>query len=63
MRDKWLSSAMIPQVAGGDARVERGLRALARQSNDYCPFTAPYYWGAFICQGDPAPLRAASATG
>jgi len=23
---------------------------------DSCPFADPYYWGAFICQGDPSPL-------
>jgi CHAT domain-containing protein len=24
--------------------------------DDHRPFAAPYYWGAFICQGDPTPL-------
>jgi CHAT domain-containing protein/tetratricopeptide (TPR) repeat protein len=31
-------------------------RGLSLEPEDYRPFADPYYWGAFICQGDPAPL-------
>jgi CHAT domain-containing protein/tetratricopeptide (TPR) repeat protein len=29
---------------------------LNRRPDDYRPFEHPFYWGAFICQGDTAPL-------
>ena len=32
--------------------------------DDHRPFADPFFWGAFICQGDPSPLPAvSSATG
>jgi CHAT domain-containing protein len=60
LRKDWLSSAMILQLAGGDPKVALKLRKRAVQSDDHCPFSKPYYWGGFICQGLPGPLRAVS---
>jgi CHAT domain-containing protein len=47
IRDHWLNAEMIERLSAGN---------LARQPDSYRPFAHPYYWGAFICQGDPNPL-------
>jgi CHAT domain-containing protein len=39
-----------------DAR--RTLEELVRQPDGHRPFEHPFYWAAFICQGDTAPLPA-----
>jgi CHAT domain-containing protein len=44
LRQEWLTPSMIERLAAGDAEARR-------------PFEPPVYWGAFICQGDTAPLR------
>jgi tetratricopeptide (TPR) repeat protein len=56
LRGEWLTPAAIEQFAAGDATSRRHLEQLARQPDDHRPFASPFYWGAFICQGDPAPL-------
>jgi tetratricopeptide (TPR) repeat protein len=56
LKQEWLSPAMIERLAGGDAEARRRLEALAARSDDHRPFESPFYWGAFICQGDPSPL-------
>ena len=56
LRAEWLGDAMIDQLAAGDAAVRRALEELARQPDGHRPFEHPFHWGAFICQGDVAPL-------
>ena len=56
LRAEWLSPEMIEQVAAGNAKVRERLQDLAAQPDDHRPFSHPYFWGAFICQGDPSPL-------
>jgi CHAT domain-containing protein len=58
LKGEWLTPAMIEQFAAGDANTRRHLEQLAQQPDEYRPFTQPFYWGAFICQGDPSPLPA-----
>src|SRR5262249_7475795 len=53
---EWLTPASIEQFAAGDADARGGLEQLARRPDEHRPFEHPFYWGAFICQGDPAPL-------
>ena len=57
LRDNWLSDKMIEQISAGDMETINELQRLALQPDEYTPFAHPYYWGAFICQGDSSPLR------
>jgi CHAT domain-containing protein len=59
LRAEWLSDAAIDRLAAGDAGARRALEELARQPDGHRPFEHPFYWGAFICQGDTAPLPGA----
>jgi CHAT domain-containing protein len=59
LKGEWLTPAMIEQFTAGDAGAERALQELAGKPDDYRPFEHPFYWGAFICQGDTAPLPSA----
>jgi CHAT domain-containing protein len=56
LRAEWLSGTTIERLAAGDAEARRVLEELARQPDGFRPFEHPFYWGAFICQGDTAPL-------
>ena len=60
LREDWLSPAMITRLAAGDPGKEFYLEDLTAQQDDHRPFSAPRYWGGFICQGMPGPLRATS---
>jgi CHAT domain-containing protein/tetratricopeptide (TPR) repeat protein len=60
LRREWLTPTAIEQFAVGSADARRHLEHLAGQADDHRPFASPFYWGAFICQGDPAPLPAAN---
>jgi CHAT domain-containing protein len=57
IRDGWLNAEMIERLSAGDEETREYLERLARRPDNYCPFTHPKFWGAFICQGDPGPLR------
>jgi tetratricopeptide (TPR) repeat protein/CHAT domain-containing protein len=57
LRGDWLSGEMMDQLAGGDPGARDALEELAQQPDEHRPFAHPFYWGAFICQGDTAPLR------
>jgi CHAT domain-containing protein len=59
LRNDWLSEAMIERFAAGDDGAKRALQDLAEKPDDHRPFEHPFYWGAFICQGDTAPLPTA----
>jgi tetratricopeptide (TPR) repeat protein len=56
LKAEWLAPAVIERLAAGDAEARRGLEALAAKPDDHRPFESPFFWGAFICQGDPSPL-------
>jgi tetratricopeptide (TPR) repeat protein len=58
LRAEWLSGATIDRFTAGDAEARRALVELARKPDGHRPFEHPFYWGAFICQGDTAPLPA-----
>ena len=47
---------MIERLASEDAQAQRRLEDLAAKPGDHKPFERPFFWGAFICQGDPSPL-------
>jgi CHAT domain-containing protein/tetratricopeptide (TPR) repeat protein len=56
IRDRWLMPAMIESLSAGNKKDREYLESITRQPDDYRPFEHPYYWAAFICQGDPALL-------
>jgi CHAT domain-containing protein len=56
LKQEWLTPTMIDRLAAGDAEARRSLQQLAQQPDEHRPFEHPFYWGAFICQGDTAPL-------
>jgi CHAT domain-containing protein len=56
LKQEWLTPAMIERLAAGDAEVRRSLEDLAAKPDRHRLFEHPLYWGAFICQGDTAPL-------
>jgi tetratricopeptide (TPR) repeat protein len=56
LRSRWLSPELIDRLAAADAGGRKHLQMLAGQPDEHRPFEHPFYWGAFICQGDPAPL-------
>jgi CHAT domain-containing protein len=58
LKAEWLAPAMIERLTAGDAEARRSLEALAAEPDDHKPFERPFFWGAFICQGDPSPLPA-----
>src|SRR5262249_21845082 len=59
LKGAWLTPARIERLSAGDAGARRHLEGLAGQPDGHRPFASPLYWGAFICQGDTAPLPAA----
>jgi CHAT domain-containing protein len=63
IRETWLAPAMVDRLAAGDAGTREHLRHLAQQPDDHRPFADPYYWGAFICQGNPGPLESVRPAG
>jgi CHAT domain-containing protein len=58
LRAEWLSPAMMERLGDGDPATRDHLGKLAQRPDDHRPFEDPLYWGAFICQGDSAPLPA-----
>jgi tetratricopeptide (TPR) repeat protein len=58
LRAGWLNAPTIDRLAAGDVEARRALAELARQPDDHRPFELPFYWAAFICQGDTTPLPA-----
>jgi CHAT domain-containing protein len=63
LRAEWLSGASIDRLAAGDPAARRSLEELASRPDGHRPFEHPFYWGAFICQGDTAPLPAVNNGG
>jgi CHAT domain-containing protein len=63
IRVTWLSSEMIDRLAAGNTEAKRDLDELARRPDEHRPFADPYYWGAFICQGQPGPLPVPARSG
>jgi CHAT domain-containing protein len=56
LKQEWLTPTMIERLAAGDAQARRSLDDLLAKPDGHRPFEHPVYWGAFICQGDTAPL-------
>jgi CHAT domain-containing protein len=56
MRPQRLTTAARERLAKGNDEMGRELERLAQQPDDHRPFSHTYFWGAFICQGDPSPL-------
>jgi len=57
IRPRWLCEEMVRRLAAGDPSAQADLLKLAQQPDKYRPFGDAYYWGAFVCQGEPGPLR------
>jgi CHAT domain-containing protein len=62
IRGRWLSAETLERLAAGDTDTKQKLHDLAHSPDGHRPFADPYYWGAFICQGDPGPLEDSLAT-
>jgi CHAT domain-containing protein len=56
LRQRWLLPRLIPILAADDPLIRADLERLAAFPDAYRPFELPYFWGAFISQGDPTPL-------
>jgi CHAT domain-containing protein/tetratricopeptide (TPR) repeat protein len=59
IRETWLSDGAIEEVATNSPGLGRALAELEKMNDQHRPFAHPAYWGAFICEGDPSPLKAA----
>jgi CHAT domain-containing protein len=59
-RSGWLD-AMIEELTEKDTEAGANLRKLADKPDEYQPYEHPYFWGAFICQGDPRRLPLSEA--
>jgi len=57
LRQRWLSEPMRERLAAGNANRRQQLDQLAAMPDDFRPFTHPYYWAAFILQGDDGVLN------
>jgi len=57
IRKKWLTGEMIEKLSSGNEESKKDLKELASEPDEYTPFKDPIYWGAFICQGDPSPVK------
>jgi CHAT domain-containing protein len=58
IRRRWLSPEVVERLSGGVPAARERLLGLAAADDGHRPFEHPFYWGAFICQGDTAPLPA-----
>jgi CHAT domain-containing protein/tetratricopeptide (TPR) repeat protein len=56
LRTTWLTPDVIERFDGAEIAAGSAMHQLSCQPDDHRPFDDPYYWGAFICQGDPSPL-------
>jgi CHAT domain-containing protein len=61
LRANWPLEELIARLTGEDAERQFAMRAWLRDRPDAeRPFDHPYFWGAFICQGQTAPLSPAA---
>lgn len=58
IRGTWLGPLVVRQFAERNSAARQEMETLVRASNDTVPFSHPYFWGGFVCLGDPAPLPA-----
>jgi CHAT domain-containing protein len=56
IRQEWLTPSCVERLAGDSMSARDDLEQLGSQPDDHRPFEHPFYWGAFIYQGDTAPL-------
>jgi CHAT domain-containing protein len=52
IRERWLSDNMIERMAEGGGDPQGELNRLADRPDREQPFRDPFFWGAFICEGD-----------
>ncbi len=52
----WLTEEMVERLAAGNAKTKTWLEKIRQQPDDHRPFAHPYYWGAFILQGETGVL-------
>lgn len=63
MRSQWLTEEAIEWTETHSKNVAAHLRQLSQKSDDSeRPYEHPSYWAAFICLGNPAPLKEFKAT-
>ena len=53
---KWFTKEMTDNLSANNEETRNEILSLLEKPDDICPFKDPYYWGAFICQGDPGPI-------
>jgi CHAT domain-containing protein/tetratricopeptide (TPR) repeat protein len=53
LREHWLSPEMIEILSADSPDAKDNLLLMARMPENRRPFALPFYWGAFICQGNP----------
>jgi len=56
MRPQWLTLDVISSIKERNPKIGEHLEELSQKPENECPYSAPMYWGAFICQGDASPL-------
>lgn len=57
LRSDWLTVETIDQFAAGSEEAKFELeREYVHQPNELRPFAQPFFWGAFICEGQPGQL-------
>jgi len=61
-RAGWRIKNIINRLAGSTAEARRALKGMVQQPDGHRPFEHPFYWGAFICQGDTGPLARGAAS-
>jgi CHAT domain-containing protein len=56
MCPQWLTPEAITRITDRSLAIGKHLRELSQKPENHRPYAHPKYWGAFICQGDAAPL-------
>jgi len=56
IRRRWLSPRAVKRLSSGVPAVRERLLGLGAAADGHRPFAAPFFWGAFICQGDTSPV-------
>ncbi|MBK4732805.1 CHAT domain-containing protein [Oxynema sp. CENA135] len=57
IRDEWLTRGRFAQVERVSKASAFFLKRLKHKADEFMPFSAPFYWAAFICIGDPRPMK------
>ena len=57
LRPQWLTRDTIAWVRQRSPLIAEDLEALRAEPDDHRPYSHPKNWGAFICQGNPEPMK------